>query len=199
MSESISRRSVMMVGAAALAAAGIASGEERDATPAPAGGAADLPYTPVHTPDGVTAPFKVVDGVKVMHLVASEFDHEFAPGLRARCWGYNGRTPGPTIEAVEGDKLRIYVTNRLPAPTTIHWHGILVPNGMDGVTGLNQKPIPAGATFKYEFSLHQFGTHMYHSHFDEMTQQAMGLMGMFVIHPRTPVGPKIDRDFAIIL
>jgi hypothetical protein len=156
-------------------------------------------YAPVHTPNGVSAPWRIVDGVKVFHLVAGEFEHEFTPGLTALCWGYDGRTPGPTIEAVEGDRVRIYVTNRLPAPTTVHWHGILLPNGMDGVTGLSQAPIEPGQTFAYEFKLNQYGTYMYHSHFDEMTQQALGMMGMFIIHPRKPVGPRVDRDFAIML
>jgi manganese oxidase len=158
-----------------------------------------IDYTPVVTPNGTTLPFKVVDGIKVFHLVAEEFEHEFAPGLTALCWGYNGGTPGPTIEAVEGDRVRIYVTNRLPEPTSVHWHGILLPNGMDGVAGLNQKPIPPGETFKYEFTLRQHGTHMYHPHFDEMIQMGLGMMGMFVIHPRNPKGPRPDRDFAIML
>ena len=74
-------------------------------------------YTPVVTPNGSTLPFKVVDGAKVFHLVAEEVDHEFAPGLRANCWGYNGQVHGPTIEAVEGDHVRIYVTNKLPTPS----------------------------------------------------------------------------------
>ncbi|MDB5319219.1 MAG: multicopper oxidase [Phycisphaerales bacterium] len=156
-------------------------------------------YTPVITPNGVALPFKVVDGVKVFHLIAEEVDHEFAPGLKAKCWGYNGRTSGPTIEAVEGDRVRIYVTNRLPEPTSVHWHGVLLPNGMDGVSGLNQKPIQPGETFKYEFTLRQHGTHMYHPHFDEMTQMGLGMMGMFVIHPRNPKEPRPDRDFAIML
>src|SRR2546423_2190172 len=95
-------------------------------------------YTPVVTPNGKTLPYKLVGGVKVFHLIAEEIDHEFAPGLKAKCWGYNGRTPGPTIEAVAGDRLRIYVTNHLPAPTTVHWHGVRVPNGMDGVKGMTQ-------------------------------------------------------------
>ena len=221
--EQLSRRKAIVGGAAALVGGGLLVsrlGEARAQTPgaskpregsAPSTGTgpavrSDLPpgqagrdYTPVITPNGATLEWRIVDGWKVGHLVVEEIDHEFAPGLRAKCWGYNGRTSGPTIEAVEGDRLRIYVTNRLYAPTTIHWHGILLPNGMDGVTGLNQKPIPPGATFKYEFTLRQSGTYMYHSHFDEMTQQAMGLMGMFVIHPRTPVGPRVDRDFAIML
>lgn len=157
-------------------------------------------YTPVVTPNGSTLPWKVVDGVKVYHLISEPVpNHEFAPGLVAHTWGFNGQTHGPTIEAVEGDRVRIYVTNKLPAPTSIHWHGILLPNGMDGVGGLNQKAIKPGETFKYEFTLRQHGTHMYHSHHDEMTQMALGLMGLFVIHPRNPKGPRPDRDFAILL
>jgi FtsP/CotA-like multicopper oxidase with cupredoxin domain len=155
-------------------------------------------YTPVVTPNGVTLPFKIVDGAKVFHLIAEEVEHEFAQGLRARCWGYNGRTPGPTIEAVEGDRVRIYVTNRLPEPTTVHWHGIFIPNGMDGIAGLNQKAIPPGQTYKYEFTLRQHGTHMYHPHFDEMTQMGLGMMGSFIIHPRNPTA-RPDRDFTIML
>ncbi len=155
-------------------------------------------YTPVVVPNGAKLPWKVVDGVKVFHLIAEEVEHEFAPGLKARCWGYNGRVHGPLIEAVEFDRVRIYVTNRLPAPTTAHWHGILLPNGMDGVGGLNQKAILPGETFKYEFTLHQSGTGMYHSHHDEMTQIALGMTGMFVIHPRNPAR-RVDRDFVLML
>ena len=156
-------------------------------------------YTPVFTPNGTTLEYKVVDGVKVMHLVAEEIDHEFAPGLRARCWGYNGRTPGPTIEAVEGDRLRIYVTNHIPAPTTVHWHGLRIPNGMDGVNGLTQPSIPPGQTFRYEFTVPNPGTFMYHPHFDEMTQQGLGMMGMFVVHPRQREKTPVDRDYVIML
>ena len=140
-------------------------------------------YTPVITPNNVSLPWKVVDGVKVYHLIAEPVRHEIAPGLVIEAWGYNGRVHGPTIEAVEGDRVRIYVTNRLPAPTSVHWHGILLPNGMDGVSGLTQKAIQPGETFKYEFTLRQHGTQMYHPHFDEMTQIAMGMMGLFIIHP----------------
>ena len=155
-------------------------------------------YTPVITPNGSTLPYKVVGGIKVFHLIAEEVDHEFAPGLRARCWGFNGQVHGPTIEAVEGDRVRIYVTNKLPENTSIHWHGVLVPSGMDGVGGLSQKTIGPGETYKYEFKLRQHGTFMYHSHSDEMTQIALGMMGMFIIHPRNPTGPRADRDFALM-
>jgi FtsP/CotA-like multicopper oxidase with cupredoxin domain len=156
-------------------------------------------YTPVITPNGSTLPWKVVGDVKVYHLIAEPVRHEIAPGLVADCWGFNGQVHGPTIEAVEGDRVRIYVTNRLPAPTSVHWHGLLLPNGMDGVAGLNQKMIKPGETFKYEFTLKQFGTHMYHSHHDEMTQMALGMLGLFIIHPRKPKTPRPDRDFAYML
>ena len=158
-----------------------------------------LPYTPVVTPNGSTLPFTMKDGVKEFHLVAEEVEREFAPGMVVNCWGYNGQTPGPTIEAVEGDRVRILVTNRLPEHTSIHWHGIFLPNGMDGVGGLNQPQIKPGETFAYEFTLRQHGTHMYHPHADEMVQMAMGMMGFFVIHPRRsdPERPPVDRDFCI--
>jgi manganese oxidase len=163
-------------------------------------GEAGKDYQPVVTPNGKALPFKVVDGWKVFHLVAEEVQHTFAPGLKATCWGYNGRVHGPTLEAVEGDRVRIYVTNKLKAPTTVHWHGLFLPNGMDGVAGLTQPTIQPGETFRYEFPLRQHGTYMYHSHHDEMTQMAMGMLGMIVIHPRKPsAGYRVDRDFAILL
>jgi FtsP/CotA-like multicopper oxidase with cupredoxin domain len=152
------------------------------------------------TPDGSTLPFRVVEGVKIFHLVAQEVEHEFAPGLAARCWGYNGQVHGPTLEAVEGDRVRVYVTNRLSAPTTVHWHGVFLPSGMDGVGGLTQKAIEPGETFVYEWTFRQSGTFMYHSHHDEMTQMALGLMGMIVVHPRQPSPDyAVERDFAIML
>lgn len=157
------------------------------------------PYKPVVTPNGATLPWKLIDGVKVFHLIAEPVIHEFAPGLVAECWGYNSRVHGPTIEAVEGDKVRIYVTNRLSAPTTVHWHGILLPSGMDGVGGVSQKAIQPGETFKYEFTLNQHGTYMYHSHHDEMTQMQLGMLGMFVVHPKNSSKPTPDRDYAIML
>lgn len=158
-----------------------------------------LAYRPVVTLNNATLPWKVVDGVKVFHLIAEPVTHEFAPGLVSNCWGYNGRVHGPTIEAVEGDFIRIYVTNRLPAPTSVHWHGLLVPSGMDGVAGVSQKAIQPGETFKYEFTLKQHGTYMYHPHHDEMTQMQLGMMGLFIVHPKNPKSPPPDRDYAMLL
>jgi manganese oxidase len=156
-------------------------------------------YTPVKTLNGKSLPYKMKNGVKEFHLIAEEVEHEFAPGSSATCWGYNGTTPGPTIEAVEGDRVRILVTNKLPEHTTIHWHGILLPSGMDGVGGLNQPQIQPGETFAYEFTLNQHGSYMYHPHADEMVQMAVGMMGMFIIHPKDGEEVPIDRDYCFVL
>ncbi len=157
-------------------------------------------YSPVWTPNGSTLPFTVVDGVKVFHLTAEEVDHEFTPGFRAKCWGYNGAVHGPTLEVAEGDRVRIYVTNKLPAATTVHWHGVFLPNGMDGVGGLTQPVIRPGETYRYEWTFKQHGTFMYHSHHDEMTQMALGLMGMIVVHPRKPSADyRVDHDVVMML
>lgn len=164
-------------------------------------------YTPVVVPNGKTLPWKIVDGVKVYHLVCEEFEHEFVPkekipnldGLKAQCWGFNGSVNGPLIEAVEGDRVRIYVTNNTIAPTAIHWHAVFLPCGMDGVGGLTQPTIKPGETFMYEWTWRQHGTYMYHAHHDEMTQMAMGMTGIIAVHPRNPEGPPPDRDFALML
>jgi FtsP/CotA-like multicopper oxidase with cupredoxin domain len=182
----------LAAGAALVGAAQPAAGAAARRVVAPGGQLA------VVTPNGSTLPWRKVGNAKVGHLIAQPVQHEFAPGLSAECWGYNGSTPGPTIEAVEGDRVRIYATNRLPEPTSVHWHGVLVPSGMDGVAGLTQKAIQPGETFKYEFTFTRPGTYMYHPHYDEMTQMALGMMGMIVVHPRTPRGPRVDRDFVLM-
>lgn len=156
-------------------------------------------YVPVETPNGVTMPWKMENGVKVFHLVAEPVQREFAPGMIVNCWGYNGIAPGPTIECVQGDRVRLLVTNKLPERTSVHWHGIRLPNGMDGVAGLVQPHIEPGETFVYEFTVKESGTFMYHPHSDEMVQMALGMMGFFIVHPRAGENPRIDRDFAIML
>jgi FtsP/CotA-like multicopper oxidase with cupredoxin domain len=159
------------------------------------------PYTPVVTLNGWTLPWRMNNGVKEFHLVAEPVVREVAPGFKVNMWGYNGQSPGPTIEVVEGDRVRIFVTNRLPEHTTIHWHGQRLPNGMDGVGGLTQPQIPAGKTFVYEFEARRPGTFMYHPHADEMVQMAMGMMGFWVTHPKTrhPHISQVDRDFCFLL
>ena len=112
------------------------------------------PYNPVVTLNGWSLPWRMNNGWKEFHLVAEPVRRQLAPGMTANLWGYNGQSPGPTIECVEGDKVRIFVTNKLPEHTTIHWHGILLPNGMDGVGGLNQPTIKPGETFVYDSYCH---------------------------------------------
>ena len=134
-------------------------------------------------PTGYTLPWKIVDGVKVFHLIAEEVDHEFAPGLRANCWGYNGRVHGP-IDRGRRRRPRAHLRHQ-PAARADHactGTASSCPNGMDGVGGLTQRAIQPGETFKYEFTLRQHGTFMYHSHHDEMTQMAHGHDG-HVRHP----------------
>jgi FtsP/CotA-like multicopper oxidase with cupredoxin domain len=159
------------------------------------------PYRPVLTLNGWTLPWRMNQAVKEFHLVAEAIQREIAPGMTARLWGYNGQSPGPTIEVVEGDRVRLFVTNRLPEPTTVHWHGQRLPNGMDGVTGLTQPPIGPGQTFVYEFEAKRPGTFMYHPHADEMLQMAMGMMGFWVTHPRKahPHISEVDRDVCFLL
>jgi FtsP/CotA-like multicopper oxidase with cupredoxin domain len=207
----LSRRNFLTGSAVALVSAAAVSGRTAAAAipeapttnspamqpplPPPSGQA----YQPVVTLNGWTLPWSMNGEWKEFHLVAEEVTREIAPGMTARLWGYNGQTPGPTIEAVEGDKVRIFVTNKLPEHTTVHWHGMLLPNGMDGVGGLTQPHIPVGKTFVYEFVLNGSGTFMYHPHSDEMVQMAMGMMGTVVVHPKDPAFRRVDRDFAFIM
>ena len=193
-----------MLGAAAVGKAGAASLPEAPvqsspATQPPLAPPNGRPYNPVVTLNGWTLPWRMNGGVKEFHLVAEPVVREMAPGMKANLWGYNGQSPGPTIEAVEGDRVRLFVTNRLPEHTTIHWHGLLLPSGMDGVGGLVQPQIPPGKTWVYEFDLVKSGTFMYHPHADEMVQMAMGMMGMFVVHPKDPRRFRADRDFVFLI
>jgi FtsP/CotA-like multicopper oxidase with cupredoxin domain len=201
----ISRRGLIVSSAATVVAGKLVSQLIAAEAPAPAPvappPAGNGSYVPIETPNGSTLPWTMEDGFKTFRLIAEPVKREFSPGMIVNCWGYNGQSPGPTIEAVEGDKVRIYVTNRLPEPTTIHWHGIILPAGQDGVAGLTQPHINPGETFAYEFELKQHGTQMYHPHGDEMLQMAMGMQGFFIIHPKQPRSPelKVDREFAIFL
>jgi FtsP/CotA-like multicopper oxidase with cupredoxin domain len=152
---------------------------------------------PVETPDLPKLPHKVVDGWKEFHLIAEVVQTELVPGRVMHAWGFNGSVPGPTIEVNQGDKVRVIFENRLPEMTAVHWHGFEVPMEMDGSVGLGQDPVPPGGKFVYEWELHQAGTFFYHSHF--AMQEMMGMLGLFIMHPREPYQPHCDRDFGIIL
>ncbi len=206
-----SRRAILGAGGATLVSAAAVSGRAQAAaipeapisrdtrTQPPVPPASGQDYNPVVTLNGWTLPCRMNGDVKEFHLLAEPVRRELAPGMVANLWGYNGQSPGPTIEAVEGDHVRIFVTNHLPEHTTVHWHGMHLVNGMDGVGGLTQPSIPPGKTFVYEFQLPRSGTFMYHPHCDEMVQMAMGMMGFFVVHPKDPSFKRVDRDYVFLM
>jgi FtsP/CotA-like multicopper oxidase with cupredoxin domain len=153
--------------------------------------------TPVLTPDIADLPFAMDNGVKVFHLTAEPVKQMIVPGRTLDLWGFNGSAPGPTIQADEGDRVRIVFDNHLPEPTGIHWHGLELPIEMDGVPGVAQKPVMPGERFVYEFSLHQNGTFFYHPHM--AMQEMVGMLGGFIVHPKTPYAPHVDKDYLIAL
>ena len=152
---------------------------------------------PVETPDVPNLPFHMDGDVKEFHLIAEPVKRQIVPFKTMEVWGYNGSCPGPTIQAQQGDRLRIIFDNHLPESTTIHWHGLEVPIEMDGLPYITQKPVPPGGRFVYEFTVHQEGTYFYHSH--GAMQEMMGMIGMFILHPQTPYQPHVDHDYGIIL
>ena len=151
---------------------------------------------PVESPDVPKLPWRVEDGVKVFRLVAEPVRTEFVPGRVVDVWGFNGSMPGPTIEVNQEDRVRLVVENHLPEVFSMHWHGFEIPIEMDGVPGLTQDPIPPGGRFVYEFTLHQHGTFFYHSHM--AMQEMMGMIGLFIMHPKEPYAPRVDQDFGLI-
>lgn len=166
-----------------------------------------------------------LDGdVKVFTLIAQPMEHVFTDGkpmdqsiipLMNRAfghmashmkgtsqtgivWGYNGSMPGPTIEANEGETIRVIFKNELPEPSSVHWHGLEVPNGQDGAAGVTEAPTPPGGTHVYEFTLYQSGTFMYHTGYNVMKQDALGLGGMVVVHPKSSKNTP-DKEIAILM
>jgi FtsP/CotA-like multicopper oxidase with cupredoxin domain len=140
--------------------------------------------------------------VKVFDLVCQVVQWEVMPGKLVEAWTYNGVTPGPEIRVTEGDKIRVNVTNELPESTAVHWHGLMVPNGMDGVPFITQPPIKPGERFTYEFPIRDgnAGSHMYHSHHNSAAQVTKGLLGPFIVEPKDPATrPAFDREFTMVL
>ncbi len=152
---------------------------------------------PVVTPDIADLPFTMDNGVKVFRLIAEPVKQTIVPGRVFDLWGFSGSAPGPTIQANEGDRIRIIFENHLPEPTGIHWHGLELPIEMDGVPGIGQKPVMPGERFVYEFSLHQNGTFFYHSHM--AMQEMVGMLGGFIIHPKNAHSPRVDKDYLLAL
>lgn len=140
------------------------------------------------------------DGVKVFNLETSVIKWNILPDTQVAAYAFNNQVPGPRIRITEGDRVRINVTNRLPEPTTVHWHGLILPNQFDGPSEITQEPIQPGDTFTYEFVAQQRGTFFYHSHHEVDRQQALGLYGALIIDPRTTPAPAAyDRELVIQL
>src|SRR3990172_5766473 len=151
------------------------------------------------TTGGQPLAYRDENGVKVFELTTKAVLWPILDGVTVTAYTYNGTVPGPMIRVTEGDQVRIVVKNELPDPTTIHWHGVEVPNAMDGVPGVTQDPIKPGETFTYEFIAKPAGTFMYHSHFEGDVQVGAGLYAPFIIDPKEPEAnpPAVDKTLMI--
>lgn len=143
---------------------------------------------------------RIEDGVKVFELTCAVTKSEITPGKKVECWTYNDQLPGPELRVTEGDRVRMIVHNKLPESTAVHWHGVMVPNNMDGVPFITQPPIKPGTSFTYEFVARNPGSHMYHSHHNSTKQVGKGLLGAFIIEPKDKsADPAYDLEYTIIL
>jgi manganese oxidase len=139
-------------------------------------------------------------GVKVYELTAEEIQWEAEPGRRVKAWAYNGQVPGPQIRVREGDRVRVRLINKLDQSTSIHFHGLELPNEQDGVPFVTQPPVKPGESYTYEFTVPNAGSHMYHSHHNAAIQVGNGLLGAFIVEPRRPVAAhRADVDHVMVL
>jgi FtsP/CotA-like multicopper oxidase with cupredoxin domain len=141
---------------------------------------------------------RIEDGMKVYDLETSVIEWSILPYERVVAYAFNHQVPGPRIILAQGDRVRFNVTNRLPEATTVHWHGLVLPNAMDGPAEITQDPIEPGETFTYEFDVLQAGTFFYHSHADVDRQQALGLYGALIIEPRDPA-EAVAADHELVI
>jgi len=143
---------------------------------------------------------KLVNGVKVFELTATELKWETAPGQMVSAMAYNGQVPGPQIRVREGDRVRVVLKNQLTQSTAIHFHGLELPVAMDGVPFITQPPVKPGESYTYEFTVPNAGSHMYHSHHNAAVQVGLGLLGAFIVEPKNKSKePKVDQDVVFIL
>ncbi|MFS1512879.1 copper oxidase [Chengkuizengella sp. SCS-71B] len=155
----------------------------------------------VITPGIPNLPYVMKDGMKHFTLVAEPVTQQLLPGLYMNGWGYNGNIPGPTIQVFHGDRVNIRVYNKLPEPTSVHWHGLDVPNVMDGVPEVEPSPrIDPNHYFDYQFKItNPPGSHMYHTHYHTAKQEMMGLGGTFIILEPPQKQSVVQRDYFIML
>lgn len=143
---------------------------------------------------------RIEDGVKVFDLELSVIKWNILPDEQVMAYAINHQVPGPRIRVTEGDRIRMVVTNHLPESTTLHWHGLIVPNDMDGAAEITQEPIQPGETFTYEFTTLQYGTYFYHSHDHIDRQQSLGLYGALIIDPKDPADDyQVDEELVVQL
>ena len=143
---------------------------------------------------------RIVKGVKVYDLTAKRIRWETAPGQTVEAWAYNDQVPGPQIRVREGDRVRVTLKNELTESTSIHFHGLELPNDQDGVPFVTQPPIKPGQSYTYEFTVPNSGSHMYHSHHNAATQVGLGLLGAFIVEPKTPLPiERADVDYTLVL
>lgn len=201
MGEAPGKRFLLMALFALVAIVAIACGGSSEAAESPTVGEPSNPGpAQVILGDGPAgiAGSRFTDPDVVINLTAGVFQWQVLDGETVEIWGYNGKYPGPEIRATEGDKVRINFTNNLPEPTTIHWHGMEVPNDQDGVPGITQPDIKPGESWTYEFIVPKPGTMMYHTHSNTLVQLTRGLFGAFIVEP---VGglPQYDREYTLLL
>lgn len=129
---------------------------------------------------------RVQGGIKVFDLNVSVIEWNILPDEQVEAYAFNHQVPGPRIRVTEGDRVRINVTNDLPEATSVHWHGMILPNRMDGAADVTQNPIEPGDTFTYEFTAGEAGTYFYHSHKEPDRQQGLGMYGALIVDPKDP-------------
>jgi manganese oxidase len=143
---------------------------------------------------------RIENGVKIYDIVVRKIQWEVEVGKKVEAWAYNGQVPGPQIRVKEGDRVRMIVKNELAESTSVHFHGVEVPNAMDGVPFITQPPIKPGQTFTYEFTAPNPGSHMYHSHHNAAKQVGMGLLGAFIIEPKSKRAiENVDIDYVMVI
>jgi FtsP/CotA-like multicopper oxidase with cupredoxin domain len=144
--------------------------------------------------------YKLDGAVKVFDLVAEEIDWETSEGMVSKMLAYNRTVPGPVIRITEGDSVRVNFTNKMSQSHAIHWHGLLVPNNVDGVPFITQPVVKTGQSFTYEFTVNNTGSHMYHSHHNSAEQTTRGLLGAFIVDPKDKsTEPAFDSDYIMVL
>jgi manganese oxidase len=194
------RGDVMVTGDASMTPAPSAPISAEELRDADAARTAQFPAATEGKGNQILEPTITEDGTKEWELTASVIQWETEPGTVLEAYAYNGTVPGPQLRADVGDRVRIILHNELPVPTTIHSHGLMVPNAMDGVPVITQPAVMPGESFTYEFTLRNAGSHMYHSHFMAEEQVPMGLLGAFIVtDPDATDEPAADIDYTMII